>query len=106
LIRAAVLKKAGDENKTSGIFGFTSDFSLLGTLKREGVAAENLQNRARAILNAINHADEGKFLNYPHEMLTKIVNKKNVNIKMMHWFHGPQTANPNNTHMAYIIWDI
>ena len=22
---------------------------------------------------------------------------KNVNIKMMHWFYGPQTANPNTT---------
>ena len=27
-------------------------------------------------------------------MLTKIVNKK-----MMHWFHGPQTANPYTTHV-------
>ena len=35
-------------------------------------------------------------------MLTKNVNKKmlikNVNIKMVHWFHGQQTANPYTTH--------
>ena len=35
--------------------------------------------------------------NVNKKMLTKKLLTKNVNIKMMHWFHGPQTANPNTT---------
>lgn len=62
MIRAALLRKAGATNETSGMFGFTTNFSLIKTLKREGAPVENLQYSTDSILHAISDADEGKFL--------------------------------------------
>ena len=59
LIRAALLKKAGATNETSGMFGFTTNFSLIKTLKREGAPVENLEYSTDSILHAISDADEG-----------------------------------------------
>ena len=64
LIRAALMKKAGATNETSDMFGFTTNFSLIKTLKREGAPIENLQLSAESILHAIVDADAGWFLTF------------------------------------------
>ena len=43
------------------MFGFTTNFSLIETLKREGAPVEHLQYSADSICNQIGDADEGKF---------------------------------------------
>ena len=85
LIRAAFLKKAGANNKTSSMFGFTTNFSLIDTLKREGAPVEHLQYSADSICNQIGDADEGKF---------PIRTKNDVSFLLFGEF-GPNRANTN-----------
>ena len=66
------------------MFGFTTNFSLIETLKREGAPVEHLQYSADSICNEIGDADEGKFQ----------VRLKNDNLSLLLFGQfGPSRAN-------------